>query len=58
MKQIDWKSLGFKYLETNCHIRYEWRDGAWDGGELVDSPPSTSLLRHRASIMDRRHLRV
>jgi len=38
MKQIDWKSLGFKYLETNCHIRYEWRDGAWDGGELVDSP--------------------
>ena len=38
MKQIDWKSLGFKYLDTHCHIRYEWRDGAWDAGALVEEP--------------------
>jgi branched-chain amino acid aminotransferase len=38
MKQIDWRSLGFKYMETECHIRYSWKDGAWDGGELVKDP--------------------
>lgn len=35
---IDWKSLGFNYLETDCHVQYTWRDGQWDAGELVDSP--------------------
>jgi branched-chain amino acid aminotransferase len=35
---IDWQSLGFQYLETNCHIRYVWRNGAWSEGELVDKP--------------------
>jgi branched-chain amino acid aminotransferase len=35
---IDWQSLGFQYLETNCHIRYVWRDGVWSEGELVDKP--------------------
>ena len=38
MKQIDWSSLGFKYMETDCHIRYFWKDGAWGGGELVKDP--------------------
>lgn len=38
MKQIDWSSLGFKYMDTECHIRYTWRDGAWDGGDLVKDP--------------------
>ncbi|NLB66448.1 MAG: branched-chain amino acid aminotransferase [Lentisphaerae bacterium] len=38
MKPIDWNSLGFAYMDTNCHIRYVWRDGAWDEGELVVSP--------------------
>lgn len=38
MKQIDWKSLGFKYMDTHCHIRYEWQNGAWDGGTLVEEP--------------------
>jgi branched-chain amino acid aminotransferase len=37
-KEIDWKSLGFGYLDTACHIRYVWRDGRWDGGRLVRSP--------------------
>ena len=38
MKNIDWKNLGFAYMDTNCHIRYVWRDGKWDAGELVQSP--------------------
>lgn len=38
MKNIDWKSLGFAYVETNCHIQYEWKDGKWDEGKLIESP--------------------
>ena len=38
MQNIDWNGLGFKYMDTRCHIRYVWRDGAWDTGELVSSP--------------------
>ena len=35
MVEIDWSSLGFAYMPTRSHIRYHWKDGAWDGGELV-----------------------
>jgi len=38
MQKIDWTNLGFKYMDTRCHIRYEWRDGQWDAGELVSDP--------------------
>ncbi|MBO4288016.1 MAG: branched-chain amino acid aminotransferase [Kiritimatiellae bacterium] len=38
MKEIDWKSLGFGFSETNGHIQYVWKDGAWDQGELVKEP--------------------
>jgi len=38
MPNIDWKSLGFKFMDTRCHIRYEWRNGAWNPGELVTEP--------------------
>ena len=38
MKDIDWSSLGFKYMDTNSHIKYVWRTGAWDKGELVRDP--------------------
>ncbi|HRV31903.1 MAG TPA: branched chain amino acid aminotransferase, partial [Kiritimatiellia bacterium] len=38
MAQLDWKSLGFAYHDTNCHIRYVWKDGRWSEGELVESP--------------------
>ncbi|MEI6644491.1 MAG: branched-chain amino acid aminotransferase [bacterium] len=38
MKQIDWSSLGFKYMETECHIQYTWKEGSWDSGELVKEP--------------------
>ena len=35
MQNIDWSSLGFRYMKTRSHIRYTWRDGAWNKGELV-----------------------
>jgi len=35
---IDWSKLSFSYTPTKCHIRYIWRDGKWDSGELVESP--------------------
>lgn len=35
---IDWAKLSFSYMDTHCHIRYTWRDGVWDSGELVTSP--------------------
>ena len=38
MPNIDWKTLGFNYMDTACHIKYVWRDGEWDAGELVTDP--------------------
>ena len=38
MREIDWSSLGFKYMDTACHVRYTWRDGAWDAGVLAEEP--------------------
>ncbi len=38
MQEIDWASLGFKYMDTNSHIKYVWRDGEWSKGELVREP--------------------
>lgn len=35
---LDWQKLGFTYRDTHCHIRYTWRDGKWDQGELHDEP--------------------
>ena len=36
--QIDWNTLGFNYFQTDSHIRYVWRNGAWDAGTLVTEP--------------------
>ncbi len=33
---IDWASLGFSYMKTRSHIRFQYRDGAWDNGTLVN----------------------
>ena len=35
---IEWSKLGFAYSDVNCHIKYVWKDGKWDGGELVKEP--------------------
>lgn len=36
--EIDWSKLSFSYRPTACHIEYHWKDGAWDAGELKESP--------------------
>jgi len=41
MQKIDWKNLGFKYMDTRCHIRYDWRNGRWGAGERVTDPHIT-----------------
>ncbi len=33
---LDWANLEFGYRKTDCNIRYTWKNGAWDEGELVD----------------------
>jgi len=37
-EELDWSALGFNIRITNCHVRFVWRDGAWDEGEWVDEP--------------------
>lgn len=32
---LDWPNLTFGYTKTDCNIRYTWRDGKWDEGELT-----------------------
>lgn len=36
--KIDWSSLGFKLQETNGHVEYHYKDGAWDSGTWVADP--------------------
>ncbi len=38
MLNLDWKNLGFAYMDTAFHIEYVWRDGEWDSGTLVKEP--------------------
>lgn len=35
MPNIDWSNLGFGFSDVNCHVRYVWKNGEWDKGELV-----------------------
>lgn len=44
MQTIDWSKLGFQYMPTRSHIRYVWRDGAWDQGTLVQEPTITMSI--------------
>jgi branched-chain amino acid aminotransferase len=32
---LDWKNLTFGFLETDANIRYTFKDGKWDDGELT-----------------------
>ena len=38
MKEIEWSKLGFGFSDVNCHLRFTWKDGAWDQGEFVKDP--------------------
>ncbi len=33
---IDWKTIGFKYIKTDLRYVSRWKDGRWDAGELVE----------------------
>ena len=35
---LDWANLGFEYSDTRCHIKYTYRNGAWDRGVIAESP--------------------
>jgi branched-chain amino acid aminotransferase len=37
-KNIDWDSLAFNYVETDCHIKYVCKDGVWGQQQVVDEP--------------------
>ncbi|MCK4342061.1 MAG: branched-chain amino acid aminotransferase [Phycisphaerae bacterium] len=34
---LDWENLDFGYHKTDFNIRFTWRNGAWDEGELTAS---------------------
>ena len=33
---MDWGSLGFGYVQTDKRFVANYKDGAWDAGELTD----------------------
>lgn len=35
---LDWKSHGFRYIPTAGHVRFRYRDGAWDQGRFLSDP--------------------
>ena len=37
-KDIDWGNLGFEYTATDYRYVSNWKDGAWDKGELITDP--------------------
>ena len=34
-KNIDWSNLGFGYIQTDKRFVSNYKDGAWDEGELT-----------------------
>lgn len=34
-KTIDWANIPFDYVRTRSFIKYTWREGLWNEGELV-----------------------
>jgi branched-chain amino acid aminotransferase len=41
MTKIDWKNLGYDIQKTNSFVKYTWKNGQWDAGELVKSQEIT-----------------
>lgn len=35
---LDWTNLGFEYRDVNSHVKFTWKDGRWDEGEMVRDP--------------------
>jgi len=41
-QKVDWKNLGFQFLQTDCYVRADFKNGAW--GELMTcTDPNVSL---------------
>jgi branched-chain amino acid aminotransferase len=36
--KIDWKNLGFQYMQTDCYLRSDYKNGAWGELELCKDP--------------------
>jgi branched-chain amino acid aminotransferase len=35
-QKLNWEELGFEYIKTDQRYISVWKDGAWDGGKLVE----------------------
>lgn len=35
---LDWMNLGFEYRDVNGHVKFTFKDGRWDEGEIVTDP--------------------
>ncbi|CAM9770525.1 unnamed protein product [Ectocarpus sp. 13 AM-2016] len=35
---MDWENLGFEYRDVNSHVKFTFKNGAWDEGEMVKDP--------------------
>lgn len=40
-KEIDWKNLGFSYMQTDCFVKSEYKNGMWGPLERCDDPHIT-----------------
>lgn len=38
---INFSELPFKYNPTDAHVRYVWKNGAWDAGQVYEKPEIT-----------------
>lgn len=48
-KNLDWANIGFQYRETEKRYVSNWKDGAWDDGELTGD--SRVVLNESAGIL-------
>lgn len=40
---IDWSKLGFSYIPTKSHIEFEYSNGKWNDGKIVEGNPFVSM---------------
>ncbi len=40
---IDWSKLGFSYITTKSHIEFEYTDGKWNDGKIIEGNPFVSM---------------
>lgn len=40
---IDWSTLGFSYIPTKSHIEFEYANGKWNNGKIINGNPFVSM---------------